>query len=133
MKRVLSAAASLLAATIALGADAAPRLGAGANAAASEPVEDLVKPDPAVLIGKLPNGMRYAIARTVGLPEVTIGLPHGRRAAPTRPTPSAAPPTSSASANVLLGLGPFSARNYSCPASRRSASGSAAIRTHRRA
>ena len=68
MKRVLSAAAFLLAATIAFGADAAPSAGAATN----EPAEDLVKPDPDVLIGKLPNGMRYGIARTVGLPEVTI-------------------------------------------------------------
>ncbi len=68
MKRVLTAAAFLLAATIAFGAQAAPR----PDAAASEPTEDVVKPDPGVLIGKLPNGMRYAIARTVGLPEVTI-------------------------------------------------------------
>ena len=72
MKRVLSAAAFLLAAMIALGADAAPRARTATVAAANEPAEDLVKPDPDVLIGKLPNGMRYAIARTVGLPEVTI-------------------------------------------------------------
>ncbi|HXQ46054.1 MAG TPA: pitrilysin family protein, partial [Caulobacteraceae bacterium] len=72
MKRVLSAAAFLLAASLAFAAEAAPRIGAAAAAQASEPAGDLVTPDPDVLIGKLPNGMRYAIARTVGLPETTI-------------------------------------------------------------
>ncbi|HLK24450.1 MAG TPA: insulinase family protein [Caulobacteraceae bacterium] len=66
MRRVFAAAFVALAIGLAGAAVAAPQVPPG------EPPDDLVKPDPDVLIGQLPNGMRYAIARTVGLPETTI-------------------------------------------------------------
>jgi zinc protease len=73
MKRILSAAGFMLALAIPFSAQAAPHGGAAAApTVATEPPNDIVAPDPDVLIGKLPNGMRYAVARTVGLPETTI-------------------------------------------------------------
>src|SRR5579871_3698874 len=66
MRRVFAAAFVALAIGLAGAAVAAPQVPPG------EPPDDLVKPDPDVLIGQRPEGMRYAIARTVGLPETTI-------------------------------------------------------------
>ena len=78
MIRVISAAILAFAATIAVTAQAAPAVntlnGRPVAPPSTEPAEDLVQPDPHVLLGKLPNGLRYAIARTEGLPETTIEL-----------------------------------------------------------
>jgi zinc protease len=81
MKRVISAAVLAIAAAILFAAQAAPskatpsvtprdRLqGPGVTA---EPPEDLVQPDPHVLLGQLPNGLRYAVSQTAGPPETAI-------------------------------------------------------------
>src|SRR5580704_16372962 len=76
MKRVFSVAILALCAAIAFSAQATPSMtprdktaGPGVTA---EPPEDLVQPDPHVFLGKLPNGMRYAVSQTAGPPETAI-------------------------------------------------------------
>jgi len=68
MKRVVPVAALALAAIMSVGAARAQPV----PIPTGEPPEDLVQPDPNVLLGRLPNGMRYAITSTTGLPEMTI-------------------------------------------------------------
>src|SRR5580692_2037820 len=76
MQRVISAMVLALAAAIAFAAQATPSMtphertrGPGVTA---EPPEDLVQPDPHVLLGQLPNGLRYAVSQTAGPPETAI-------------------------------------------------------------
>ena len=76
MKRVISVAILAFAAAIAFAAQATPSMtprdrtaGPGVTA---EPPQDLVQPDPHVYLGKLPNGMRYAVSQTAGPPETAI-------------------------------------------------------------
>jgi zinc protease len=71
MRRLISAVVLALA-TLAGSVHAAPPPAGRLVDAGVEAPEDLVQPDPHVLLGRLPNGMRYAIARTGGLPETTI-------------------------------------------------------------
>jgi zinc protease len=76
MQRVISAMVLVFAAALALAAQATPSVtphdrtrGPGVTA---EPPEDLVQPDPHVLLGQLPNGLRYAVSQTAGPPETAI-------------------------------------------------------------
>jgi zinc protease len=80
MKRVITLAALAVATMLALASappaqatpSMAPRGSLDPAAAGVDSPEDVVQPDPHVLLGRLANGMRYAIARTEGPPETTI-------------------------------------------------------------
>jgi zinc protease len=76
MKRVISVAVLAIVAVVAFAAQATPSMtprdrtaGPGVTA---EPPQDLVQPDPHVYLGKLPNGLRYAVSQTAGPPETAI-------------------------------------------------------------
>ena len=76
MKRVISVGVLVFVAAIAFAAQAtpsmAPRDRTAGPGVTAEPPEDLVQPDPHVFLGKLPNGMRFAVSQTAGPPETAI-------------------------------------------------------------
>ena len=76
MKRVISVAVLAITAAIAFAAQAtpsmAPRDRTAGPGVTAEPRQDLVQPDPHVYLGKLPNGLRYAVSQTAGPPETAI-------------------------------------------------------------
>ncbi|HZC15194.1 MAG TPA: insulinase family protein, partial [Caulobacteraceae bacterium] len=81
MKRVISAAVLAIAAAFAFAAQVtpsqatpsiAPRDRLHGPGVTAEPAQDLVQPDPHVLLGQLPNGLRYAVSQTAGPPETAI-------------------------------------------------------------
>jgi zinc protease len=78
MKRVISAAVLAIAALVAVAAQATPsptpRDRAEGPGLSAEPPEDIVQPDPHVLLGQLSNGLRFAVARTAGPSETAVEL-----------------------------------------------------------